>query len=48
MFFFTGVKDNAAHNGMGWLNYLGFGMIGFMIFAATQAIIHAMYLNKKS
>ena len=47
MFFFTGVKDNASHNGMDWLNYLGFGMIGFMIFAGVQTIIHAMYLTKK-
>ena len=47
IFYFTGLKDNAAHNWMDWLNYLGFGMLGFMIFAGVQAIIRAIYLTKE-
>lgn len=47
IFFFTKLTDDLDTNAVGFLNYLGFGMLGFMIFAGAQAIIHAIYLTKE-
>ena len=47
-FFFPTINAMSESNdGISWLTYSGFGMVGFMIFAGIQAIIHAMYLTQK-